>query len=145
MIVGCGQGGSGPDDDAHPGAEIAINHTNHGCLGTDDALGTPLDPEAFLVGFAYDGNTLTLKIRFVANCCPQFVTKAWAEANHIEIEVVDILAGCKCICPYENDFGFPWTSSGQVEIAFLSRPLLEHAYPCSLDTVIVLPEWEQRH
>lgn len=142
ISVGCGHdnGVSDVGCNAHDGDEIAITHLNHGCVYDIDVKVPPSRSCAVLSGFTYDGYTLNLHIKFSANCCPEFITRAWADGNEIEIEVVDVLAGCRCICNYVNDFAFPWSSPGEVEIEFRSRPWEARAYACSLDTVIVLTE-----
>jgi predicted small lipoprotein YifL len=141
-IAGCGTNGklSEPPGGGGSPEAIQITHANHGCLDTRDGDVVLSCDDPILKDFTYDGNTLTLVVWFTANCCPEFKTTGSVEGNTIKIELVDELAGCRCICAYENDFSFDWTTPGPVEIAFRSWPKYPRGCVSSLDTLIVLPE-----
>ena len=61
-----------------------------------------------------------LRIRFEANCCPQFMETVTYEAGLLTIDVLDTLYACRCICPFENAFRFLAEGEGEM-LRWLSR------------------------
>lgn len=115
-----------------------LGHIDHGCAGQDQ---NPADCEgvAFLKGFELRADTLILTIHFEANCCPKFVEQVVFEADSIDIEVLDTLYECDCICPYENEFSFLYGRTADLWIHFRSLSASGEHCVAAFDTMIALP------
>lgn len=120
-------------------ASCFLDHINSGCAVEPESAARNYD-DAYLRGFCFEGDTLTLDIHFKANCCPEFVEKIDLLSNSISIDVVDTLYNCRCICPYNNKFRFLWENPGEVEISFRSTYWSGSTPICSFDTLIVLSQ-----
>ncbi len=95
-----------------------LEHTNHGCA-SGGALDQPA--AAHLMDYTANGDTLVLRVKFEANCCPEFREDVDVSSDSIAIVVTDDEYGCRCICPYENEFSFLWPHSGSITLVFQSR------------------------
>jgi hypothetical protein len=114
-----------------------LGHVNHGCSGSSRDISYAWD-EAYLNGYEFDGTTLTLDIHFTGNCCPGFVEEASFEDDHIHIAVLDTLYGCRCHCPYDNEFLFLCDEGGDLEISFQSIKADVGLCISSFDTLITV-------
>jgi hypothetical protein len=136
IYLGCGSDSSSP-----VGGDLSVDflsHTNLGCSTRGDSV-VDCDGRAILNGFDYRGDTLTLDIHFEANCCPGLTEDVSFTGGTLDIAVVDTLYGCRCICPYDDEFTFICTGSGDLRITFVSRAEPSEYCISALDTVITLP------
>jgi len=136
-LSACNEDQLGPA--AQPTNLSFLGHLDHGCArqgeSTFDCFG-----EAYLVGLDAPSDTVTLLVRFLANCCPEFTESVRYDEGFLSIDVVDTLYNCRCICPYENEFQFVCEGSGQVRIEFQSRTDRGEGYCVSyLDTTVTVP------
>lgn len=118
-----------------------IGHANTGCSGllpksNEGTVG------AHLNGFQINGDTLTLGIHFLANCCPEFSEEFSFSNDTISIDVIDTRHDCDCRCPFDNEFSFHFAGYGDLFIHFRSIARYPGGDWCYsvLDTVITLPE-----
>jgi hypothetical protein len=127
------------DDDAAPSSMRFLGQTDYGC--TASRGGVVECPEgATLTRVEALGDTVVLWIRFEANCCPEFTEHATYDAGVLTIDVVDTLYGCRCICPFENEFRFLLEGSGDLRVLFASRAGSSgDACLSGLDTTITMP------
>jgi hypothetical protein len=137
ILAGCDDASTGPG--SIPERMTFLEQIDHGCAGT---RGASFDcaGEATLVGIEAHSDTITLRIRFEANCCPGFAESTQYNDGHLVIEVVDTLYACRCICSFENDFRFVCEGSGRIDLEFRSRTDKGTGYCVSgLDTTLSLP------
>jgi hypothetical protein len=143
LVAAMGLHLSGCSEDARlPGETLEsaayLGHIDHGCAGQDQDL-DDCEGTAFLKGFEFHADTLTLTIHFEANCCPEFVEQVVFEGDSIDIEVLDILYECDCICPFENEFAFLYAGTGDLWIHFRSLQGSGDYCVAAFDTMITLP------
>ncbi|MEN8006414.1 MAG: hypothetical protein ABFS42_05330 [Candidatus Krumholzibacteriota bacterium] len=135
VFAACGSDVSPPPNEES--SPYFIEHINKGCAGdtrsTVETIG-----DAYLQGYSFAEDTLTLDIHFEANCCPEFVEITEVLMDRISIEVGDTLYGCRCICPYDNQFRFVWDHAGEVEIDFKSTGGSGPAVISAFDTLLVV-------
>jgi len=118
-----------------------VNHSDKGCASTRDSSKVECDGDAYLTGYEILGDTLVLDIHFQANCCPEFYENVSFQNGMLELVVVDSLYGCRCVCPYENEFSFLFGGHGDLQIDFMSTAAQIGPYCVSgFDTVITVPE-----
>ena len=135
LFLGCGSDNS---TGSHPGSPVLVHQLDYGCQGHQDSVAFRTG-SAWLNGYEFDGDTLTLDIHFEANCCPAFVESALLYEHAIAIEAADTLFGCRCMCDYDNEFLVPWSTPGQVAVSFKSTaPEHDPALICSFDTLLTL-------
>lgn len=138
VSLGCDEDNSNPV--THGLSVQFLDHTNKGCSASRDSSKYDCFGAAFLNSLEVAGDTLTLDIHFEANCCPGFNEDVSFDNSTVEIVVVDTLYGCRCICPFDNEFSFLFTGSGDLQIDFRSAALPDSFCVSSFDTVITLPK-----
>jgi hypothetical protein len=137
ICSGCGDDSNPVNDDL---SLAFLGHDNAGCSGTRDSSRYGCMGTAFLKGVEVEGDTLTLDIHFEANCCPEFYENVSFRDGRLELVVVDSAYGCRCICPFENQFSFLFGGHGDLEIDFLSTALPDSLCVSAFDTVVTLPK-----
>ncbi len=93
---------------------------------------------AYLKSYYYNQDTLKLTIHFWANCCPAFSDSVLISEQRIDIFLRDTLRGCRCICPYDNDFIFLYRQKGALRILFYVANSDNSFTTAVVDTVIYL-------
>jgi hypothetical protein len=116
-----------------------LDHVNDGCSNLETgAIGSGC--VSHLNGYEIEGDTLVLDIHFVANCCPRFSEDISFDNSRVDIVVIDTRYGCDCICPFDNEFSFEFTGSGELHIDFLSAASPDSHIVCVFDTLINIPD-----
>ena len=137
VFAACDEDGSPPG--AAPAAMQFLEHVDYGCVASRDGSLDCL-AGADVTGVEAVGDTVVLRIRFEANCCPQFMETVTYEAGLLTIDVLDTLYACRCICPFENAFRFLAEGSGEMRLLFQSRAARGGDICLSgLDTTIAVP------
>ena len=130
-------GCSDNDDSSAPQPIQGFHHDSHGCALRSAPLDTCLG-RARVDHWTHAADTLRVSIQFESNCCPGFVAEALHDGETIRIAVDDTLHGCRCLCPYVDDFVIPWTESGRVRLSFRSTSG-GGACASGLDTLLTIP------
>ena len=131
VVLQCGDD-DGPATNTPSGPITYLRVDHHGCSGLP-AKSEDGSACAFLKASAYDGSNLALTVHFVANCCPGFVSAVTVTDRLVEIALADTIAGCRCICSYEDDFVFTCPATGDLQV----RVRLEDS-TCEFDTLIAV-------
>ena len=111
-----------------------VSFKNHGCQGWP-GLDKALMTLPCLFGHRVAGDTLTLSIRYVAQCCPAFRDSVSLHDATVDISLADTSAlQCDCICEFANDFTFLYPDAGDLRVRFgwIGAPF-------ELDTLIRVP------
>ena len=114
-----------------------IEHIVHGCAGEEEPPRS-IDIAAFVKGYTLTDGFLTLTIGFTANCCPGFRESVMITGNHVQIDLADTLAECRCTCDFENDFTFACSGFDELNIRFQATDTPAQSFVSQLDTLLVL-------
>lgn len=136
LIIGC-DSTEPPSNDSFLQTKY-LGYTNSGCIQSK-FTGTRQNC-AYLTNYTYINDTLKLKIHFEANCCPGFKDSIVISHNILSITLNDTLYGCKCMCPFENEFAFLYRDKNDVTIRFISTAVPHSTFICAMDTTIILPK-----
>jgi hypothetical protein len=118
--------------------EIGYLHFNdYGCSNNEGIFRSAGD-SAYLKKFHYHNDTLTLTFHFNANCCPAFIDSIAISGNSVDIALTDTLSGCRCICPFDDDFMFYFRGQGKLNIQFMTKDRTSQKYVSLVDTVIFI-------
>ncbi len=112
--------------------------TDYGCHGNELNLDKALNSGTYLKNYFFNKDTLTLRIHYSANCCPEFVDSVTVSGNVVEIALADTLNGCRCICDYDNDFSFLYHQTVELRIIFKWWDIPENQFTTLMDSTFTI-------
>ncbi|HPG41484.1 MAG TPA: hypothetical protein PLP19_19410 [bacterium] len=115
-----------------------LSFVDNPCQGHPGSLDKAMSDDARLVQYFRKGDTLTLQLHFIANCCPAFVDSAAVSKGNIVISLADSLGNCDCMCDYTDDFNFLYPYDDDVHLVFQWWYLRAGQFSTALDTTIVI-------
>ncbi|MBN2413924.1 hypothetical protein JXQ31_19780 [candidate division KSB1 bacterium] len=115
-----------------------LEFTDFGCQGNELNLDKVMNSDTYLKNYYFKNDTLTLRIHYSANCCPEFVDSVAVKDNVVEIALADTLRGCRCICDYDNDFSFLFSKEGTLRIIFKEWDIPGNLFTTLLDTTVTI-------
>ncbi|HPG41483.1 MAG TPA: hypothetical protein PLP19_19415 [bacterium] len=95
-----------------------LSFTDNQCQGELASLAKALTGHVYIMDHCKNGDTLTMRIHYSANCYPGFVNDATVGTDSIVIAIADTIRGALCMCEYENDYQFFYPYYGNVRVIF---------------------------
>gem|GEM_PF-6356903 len=106
-----------PERPEEPGEMEYLSFLNHGCQeGPETDGGVESLPR--LSGYRLAGDTLTLTIRHLAQCCAAFRDSVSIQGTTVDIALADTAMECDCICEFAGDFTFSCPEPGPLRVRF---------------------------
>ncbi len=117
---------------------VYLSFINRNCQGNERGLDKSLSDDFYLKEYTVYKDTLILRFRYPANCCPAFVDSAAVADGTIIIALSDTLNGCRCMCDYENDFVFLYKHKGDLHVIFKWWHINSDEFITQVDTFILI-------
>ncbi len=115
-----------------------LSFTDYHCQDESEGLAKNLSSRVYIVNHFMNGDTLTLRIHYEANCCPAFVNETTVSQGNIVIAIADTLRNAKCMCDYENDYKFLYSYKGDLRVIFKWWDINHENLTTYMDTTIVI-------